>query len=232
MANSMWSAAPPTCEKFCGMPPPVTNGQAVLRNITHSHVGTVAVYICGNGFVLSGASALTCLPSGQWSASSTQMRCQPDQQCASSPCLNGGTCRNVNLNIDGLSNFKCSCTSGWVGTKCQAPASSAQTHQIVLPGEYKPEYANTSSNEYQTDINPIRLVLTLFFTTQGLDVDIVVTALLDGSIVVEFSVLPSSASATLDPAVVKTALSKIYTSELFRMLYGSNAEDYLPRPET
>nr|XP_026689472.1 neurogenic locus notch homolog protein 1-like [Ciona intestinalis] len=228
MANNMWSAAPPTCEKFCIMPPPVTNGQVILKNITHSPVGSVAVYICGNGFVLSSPSALTCLPSGRWSPSSTQTRCQPDPQCASSPCLNGGTCRNVTLNT-GLGNFKCSCTSGRVGTKCQASASSAQTHQIVLPGNYKPEYANTSSNEFQLTSNTIKLVLTLFFTTQGLDVDIVVTALLEGSVVVEFSVLPSSASATLDPAVVNTALSKISASELFRMLSSGNGGDFSPR---
>ncbi len=33
--------------------------------------------------------------------------------CASSPCLNGGSCR------DEVGTFVCSCPSGWTGERCE-----------------------------------------------------------------------------------------------------------------
>ncbi|KAM4828885.1 cubilin [Thomomys bottae] len=36
-------------------------------------------------------------------------------ECASNPCLNGGTC------VDGLNSFSCMCTSSWTGDRCQTP---------------------------------------------------------------------------------------------------------------
>ena len=33
-------------------------------------------------------------------------------ECASSPCLNGGQC------IDQINSYTCSCALGWTGTRC------------------------------------------------------------------------------------------------------------------
>ena len=33
-------------------------------------------------------------------------------ECASTPCLNGGTC------TDGMNGFTCSCADGYTGTTC------------------------------------------------------------------------------------------------------------------
>ncbi|EDO39369.1 predicted protein [Nematostella vectensis] len=34
-------------------------------------------------------------------------------ECASNPCLNGGTC------VDGVNKYTCSCVSGYIGTRCE-----------------------------------------------------------------------------------------------------------------
>lgn len=36
-------------------------------------------------------------------------------ECASSPCLNGGTC------VDEVNQFSCVCAKGWAGATCQSP---------------------------------------------------------------------------------------------------------------
>jgi hypothetical protein len=36
-----------------------------------------------------------------------------DSSCASAPCCNGGTCRNVD------SSFECSCPAGFMGERCE-----------------------------------------------------------------------------------------------------------------
>lgn len=45
-------------------------------------------------------------------------------ECASSPCLNGGTC------VDEVSQFSCVCGKGWSGPTCQTPLPTCkqQTH--------------------------------------------------------------------------------------------------------
>ena len=44
---------------------------------------------------------------------------EPDiDECASNPCLNGGTC------IDRVNGFKCSCVPGFRGTRCQTGQSA------------------------------------------------------------------------------------------------------------
>lgn len=37
-------------------------------------------------------------------------------ECASYPCVNGGTCQ------DDINMFACSCTEGWTGTLCHGEA--------------------------------------------------------------------------------------------------------------
>lgn len=45
--------------------------------------------------------------------------------CASSPCKNGGTC------VDGLNSFQCFCQEGWEGRFCQI--SEYNTLRLLLP---------------------------------------------------------------------------------------------------
>ncbi|XP_024296078.2 fibrillin-3 [Oncorhynchus tshawytscha] len=40
-------------------------------------------------------------------------------ECASSPCLNGGTC------VDEMNQFSCTCTKGWAGATCQSPVPTS-----------------------------------------------------------------------------------------------------------
>lgn len=43
-------------------------------------------------------------------------------ECASSPCLNGGTC------VDEVNQFSCVCSKGWSGPTCQTPLPTCKQH--------------------------------------------------------------------------------------------------------
>ncbi|KAH9392787.1 Protein jagged-2 [Tyrophagus putrescentiae] len=56
----------------------------------------------------------------------TGARCERDlNECASSPCLNGGTCHDLE------NDFRCSCPSGWTGERCQLDVDECQA--LVTP---------------------------------------------------------------------------------------------------
>lgn len=41
-------------------------------------------------------------------------------ECASSPCMNGGTC------VDEVNQFSCVCAKGWAGATCQSPVPTCK----------------------------------------------------------------------------------------------------------
>uniref|UniRef100_A0A8C7CVX3 Fibulin 7 n=1 Tax=Oncorhynchus kisutch TaxID=8019 RepID=A0A8C7CVX3_ONCKI len=63
------------------------------------------------GYELVGAESRMCQESLTWSGQ--QPTCSNINECASSPCLNGGTC------VDEMNQFSCTCTKGWAGATCQ-----------------------------------------------------------------------------------------------------------------
>ncbi|XP_076002790.1 protein jagged-2-like isoform X2 [Genypterus blacodes] len=85
---------------------------AVATNDTQKRVWHISSNVCGpHGRCIS-------LPAGNFSCSCepgfTGTYCHENiNDCASSPCKNGGTC------IDGINTFKCFCPDGWEGTLCQ-----------------------------------------------------------------------------------------------------------------
>ncbi|XP_035643402.2 fibulin-7 [Oncorhynchus keta] len=70
-------------------------------------------FLCDAGYELVGAESRMCLESLTWSGQ--QPTCRNINECASSPCLNGGTC------VDEMNQFSCTCTKGWAGATCQSP---------------------------------------------------------------------------------------------------------------
>uniref|UniRef100_A0A1A8FJA7 Delta-like protein n=1 Tax=Nothobranchius korthausae TaxID=1143690 RepID=A0A1A8FJA7_9TELE len=86
---------------------------AVATNDTQQQVWHILSNVCGpHGRCIS-------LPAGNFSCSCdlgfTGTYCHENvNDCASSPCKNGGTC------IDGINSFECVCPDGWEGTICEA----------------------------------------------------------------------------------------------------------------
>uniref|UniRef100_A0AAQ6A5I4 Delta-like protein n=1 Tax=Amphiprion ocellaris TaxID=80972 RepID=A0AAQ6A5I4_AMPOC len=84
---------------------------AVATNDTQRKVWHISSNVCGpHGRCIS-------LPAGNFSCSCdpgfTSTYCHENiNDCASSPCKNGGTC------IDGINSFKCFCPDGWNGSLC------------------------------------------------------------------------------------------------------------------
>ncbi|XP_053290983.1 protein jagged-2 isoform X1 [Pleuronectes platessa] len=84
---------------------------AVATNDTQKRVWHISSNVCGpHGRCIS-------LPAGNFSCSCepgfTGTYCHENiNDCASSPCKNGGTC------IDGINSFQCFCPSGWEGRLC------------------------------------------------------------------------------------------------------------------
>uniref|UniRef100_A0AAZ3QN22 Fibulin-7-like n=1 Tax=Oncorhynchus tshawytscha TaxID=74940 RepID=A0AAZ3QN22_ONCTS len=82
-------------------------------------------FLCDAGYELVGAESRMCQESLTWS---------DINECASSPCLNGGTC------VDEMNQFSCTCTKGWAGATCQSPVPTSTkqnrgtTHCTCDPG--------------------------------------------------------------------------------------------------
>ncbi|KAK2920251.1 fibulin-7-like isoform X1 [Channa argus] len=84
------------------------------RKLGKSHsVGHEVHFLCDLGFELVGSESRICQESLSWSGQ--QPTCRDINECASSPCLNGGMC------VDEVNQFSCVCAKGWTGTTCQSP---------------------------------------------------------------------------------------------------------------
>ncbi|XP_029000405.1 fibulin-7 [Betta splendens] len=106
------------------------------RKLGRSHgLGHEVHFVCDRGFELVGPESRLCQESLTWSGQ--QPVCQDVNECASSPCLNGGTC------VDEVNQFSCACARGWAGATCQSPvptffvtrtnASSVMAAAATLP---------------------------------------------------------------------------------------------------
>uniref|UniRef100_A0A8C6SFC2 Fibulin 7 n=1 Tax=Neogobius melanostomus TaxID=47308 RepID=A0A8C6SFC2_9GOBI len=85
-----------------------TNGRKLGKS---QSVGHEVHFLCDPGYELVGAESRLCQESLVWSGQ--QPTCRDINECASSPCLNGGTC------VDEASQFSCVCAKGWAGVTCQ-----------------------------------------------------------------------------------------------------------------
>uniref|UniRef100_A0A8C6M1M7 Delta-like protein n=1 Tax=Nothobranchius furzeri TaxID=105023 RepID=A0A8C6M1M7_NOTFU len=98
---------------------------AVATNDTQQQVWHILSNICGpHGRCIS-------LPAGNFSCSCdlgfTGTYCHENvNDCASSPCKNGGTC------IDGINSFECVCPDGWEGTICECSGTPCQNAGLCI----------------------------------------------------------------------------------------------------
>ncbi|NXR46293.1 CRUM1 protein, partial [Hippolais icterina] len=58
-------------------------------------------------------------------AGSVQLGCSGADVCASSPCLNAGTCQDL------FNSFRCACSAGWAGQRCEANIDDCQPSPCV-----------------------------------------------------------------------------------------------------
>ncbi|KAG9342010.1 hypothetical protein JZ751_018328 [Albula glossodonta] len=87
-----------------------SNGRKLGRVLA---VGHEVHFLCEPGYELVGSESRVCQESLSWSGQ--QPSCKSIDECASNPCLNGGTC------VDEVNRFLCTCTKGWAGATCQTP---------------------------------------------------------------------------------------------------------------
>ncbi|XP_056282449.1 protein jagged-2-like isoform X2 [Pseudoliparis swirei] len=100
---------------------------AVATNDTQQRVWHISSNVCGpHGRCIS-------LPAGNFSCSCepgfTGTYCHENiNDCASSPCENGGTC------IDGINSFQCFCPEGWEGHLCDADVNECNMNSCQNGG--------------------------------------------------------------------------------------------------
>ncbi|RXM31227.1 Fibulin-7 [Acipenser ruthenus] len=116
-----------TCPKL-----EVPNNGRKLGSI--SAVGHEVHFLCEKGFELVGSETRVCQESHSWSGQ--QPFCRNINECAKSPCLNGGTC------VDDVNRFACMCARGWSGTYCQNSVYSYWTSQTNSSFSRQPHCAN------------------------------------------------------------------------------------------
>ncbi|KAJ8343372.1 hypothetical protein SKAU_G00307010 [Synaphobranchus kaupii] len=76
-------------------------------------VGHEVHFLCEPGYELVGPVSRVCQEALSWSGQ--QPSCRNINECASTPCLNGGTC------VDEVNRFLCTCAKGWTGATCHTP---------------------------------------------------------------------------------------------------------------
>ncbi|CAL8360875.1 unnamed protein product [Gadus morhua 'NCC'] len=79
-------------------------------------VGHEVHFTCDPGYTLGGPETRVCQENLTWSGHGAV--CRDVNECASSPCLNGGSCS------DEVNQFSCTCAKGWTGASCQNAAPS------------------------------------------------------------------------------------------------------------
>ncbi|XP_048394131.1 fibulin-7-like [Stegostoma tigrinum] len=82
-------------------------------------VGHEVHFTCDPGFVLVGSNTRVCLKDRTWSGRLSF--CKNTNECASNPCVNGGTC------VDDVNRFACLCRPGWAGYNCHLALNSKWT---------------------------------------------------------------------------------------------------------
>uniref|UniRef100_A0A3Q2SV35 Fibulin 7 n=1 Tax=Fundulus heteroclitus TaxID=8078 RepID=A0A3Q2SV35_FUNHE len=98
------------------------------RKLGKSHnVGHEVHFLCDPGYEIVGSESRVCQESLVWSGQ--QPTCREFNECASSPCLNGGTC------VDEVNQFSCVCAKGWAGETCQTASTlpASTTGPYVRP---------------------------------------------------------------------------------------------------
>ncbi|MCI4376696.1 hypothetical protein PGIGA_G00191370 [Pangasianodon gigas] len=94
-------------------------------------VGHEVHFMCSSGYHLVGSATRVCQENGSWSGVSALCKAG-SSQCASNPCLNGGTCN------EGVNQYKCTCPHNWSGSRCQQQTQTVVQHPPAASHRLKP----------------------------------------------------------------------------------------------
>ncbi|XP_075782007.1 fibulin-7 [Pelodiscus sinensis] len=114
LQNSVTKAAPDPQPASCPALDAPVDGR---RFGTKYFVDHEVHFTCEPGFQLVGSSTRVCQANGSWTGEAPQ--CKVISKCSSNPCQNGGTC------VDGVNQYRCSCSQGWAGESCQYQLQTA-----------------------------------------------------------------------------------------------------------
>ncbi|XP_048255629.1 sushi, von Willebrand factor type A, EGF and pentraxin domain-containing protein 1-like [Haliotis rufescens] len=162
LTNSSWSGAAPVCKPLvCGKPAKLENGRVLAVAITY---GSVATFQCDEGYIINGATEMTCQEDGTWS--NTLPVCDP-QECPPPVDIDYGYFRLVgrstygqtvtyfcNDGFDLLGEAALTCTSNG---RWSAEAPTCQTVECPQPEAVEDGSVNilgltyTSKVEYTCD---------------------------------------------------------------------------------
>ncbi|TNN61764.1 Fibulin-7 [Liparis tanakae] len=81
-------------------------------------------HILKEGFHLVGSATRVCRDNGTWTG--TGVVCKDVAECESNPCQNGGTC------VEGVNQYKCTCSQNWSGSHCQHQTQTAPPEWSVM----------------------------------------------------------------------------------------------------
>ncbi|XP_053408335.1 uncharacterized protein LOC123559761 [Mercenaria mercenaria] len=112
--------SPPPPPPNCGQPGTIAH---TSLHVTGTSQGGVATYTCQSGYGhTAGSLKRTCQSNAQWSGSPPT--CSYMNSCSSSPCKNGGTCKNI------PNSYTCSCPSIWKGSRCETDTNECASTSL------------------------------------------------------------------------------------------------------
>ncbi|XP_060781338.1 fibulin-7 isoform X4 [Neoarius graeffei] len=109
-------------------------------------VGHEVHFVCSSGYHLVGSATRVCQENGSWSGVSALCKAAGSSQCASNPCLNGGTC------AEGVNQYKCICPHNWSGSRCQQQTQTAN-HRLK-PNPLSPSRSRSAPPEWSVVNDP------------------------------------------------------------------------------
>eukprot|EP00057_Strongylocentrotus_purpuratus_P006344 XP_011660818.1 PREDICTED: P-selectin-like [Strongylocentrotus purpuratus] len=117
MNDGAWNHQRPSCEAVeCeGSPPEVALASTMILGSVYQDI---ALYTCQVSYIPDSEPISFCQHTGTWST--PNFTCTALGPCYSNPCINGGTCYEV----DG-SPFTCTCTPSYTGSTCDEESNSA-----------------------------------------------------------------------------------------------------------
>ncbi|NXH48040.1 CR1 protein, partial [Dicaeum eximium] len=161
-----WHPPVPTCEKLprCPSPPTIRNGQHDSKAVTEFIPGMAVKYHCDPGYVLTGKTSVSCLPTGAWSI--PYPRCEAIT-CSSPTITDGEVAEGRRAVYHPGDNVTFQCHPGFMlrgsrGAECQPDGRwvpAVPTCQPVLQCPSPPNIDKGNHNSQDLEVFPTGVVV-------------------------------------------------------------------------